>query len=360
MANVVKNIFPKKNFWNKKKIFLTGHTSFKGSWLKLWLEYLGSKVYGYSIDYPSRPKCLHRILYKKKLNSQSILDYDKLRKKISFEKPEIVFHLAAQSIVSNASKKPLDSYMTNIIGTASVLEACAQSKSTKLVVIITTDKCYNENQNLKYYTEKSALGGSEPYSASKASAELISKSYFLKYKNLKKKIITLRAGNVIGGGDWKKNRLVPDIINSIFNNKSLTLRNHNFIRPWIHVLDCLNGYLTASEYAYKKNYTFNSWNLAPPLENQINVFDLTKKMLLQFRKKNEIRKSSKKSFYESKRLNLSSIKAKKELKWKNILNQKNTISYTCDWYYEYFKKSDMKLYSINQIKNFYKTAAKTK
>lgn len=358
MENMVKKMLPKNNFWNKKKIFLTGHTSFKGSWLKLWLEYLGSKVYGYSIDYPSKPKCLYKIFYKKKINSQSILNFDNLKKKIIFEKPEIVFHLAAQSIVSNASKKPFDSYMTNIIGTASVLEACAQSKNTKLVVIITTDKCYNENKNLKFYTEKSTLGGSEPYSASKASAELISKSYFLKYKNLKKKIITLRAGNVIGGGDWKQNRLIPDIIKSIYNNKSLILRNPNFVRPWIHVLDCLNGYLVASEYAYKKKYTFNSWNFAPPLDNQINVFDLTKKMLVQFKKKNKIKISKRKNFYESKRLNLSSLKAKRELKWKSILSQKNTISYTCNWYLSYFKKLDMKIYSINQIKNYYKIAEK--
>lgn len=358
MENMVKKMLPKNNFWNKKKIFLTGHTSFKGSWLKLWLEYLGSKVYGYSIDYPSKPKCLYKIFDKKKIKSQSILNFNNLKKKITLEKPEIVFHLAAQTIVSNASKKPFDSYMTNIIGTASVLEACAQSKNTKLVVIITTDKCYNENKNLKYYTEKSTLGGSEPYSASKASAELISKSYFLKYKNLKKKIITLRAGNVIGGGDWKQNRLIPDIIKSIFNNKSLILRNPNFVRPWIHVLDCLNGYLVASEYAYKKKYTFNSWNLAPPLDNQVNVFDLTKKILLQLKKKNKIKISKRKSFYESKRLNLSSLKAKRELKWKSILSQKNTISYTCNWYLSYFKKLDMKIYSINQIKNFYKIAEK--
>lgn len=351
---MVKKILPKNKFWNKKKIFLTGHTSFKGSWLKIWLEHLGSKVYGYSIDYPSKPTCLYKIFYKKKIKSQSILDLNNLKKRIEVEKPEIVFHLAAQSIVSNASKKPFDSYNTNIIGTASVLEACAQSKNTKLVVIVTTDKCYSENQNLKYYTEKSTLGGSEPYSASKAAAELIAKSYYFKYKNLKKKVITLRAGNVIGGGDWKNNRLVPDIVKSIFKNNSLILRNPRFIRPWIHVLDCLNGYLIASEYAYQKNYTFNSWNFAPPLENQVKVYDLAKKMLLKFGKKNKIRLLNKKTFYETKRLNLSSFKAKKELKWRSILNQDNTLGYTCDWYSNYYKKSDMKLFSINQIKSFYK------
>ena len=187
MENLVKLNLPKKNFWNNKKIFITGHTSFKGSWLKLWLEYLGAKVYGYSIDYPSNPKNLNKILFKEKFISQSILDFKKLKKKIEKEKPDIVFHLAAQSIVSEAAKNPLDNYKTNIIGTASVLEASANCKNTKLVAIITTDKCYKENKKVKYYKEQSELGGSEPYSASKACAELISESYYLKYKKLKKK-----------------------------------------------------------------------------------------------------------------------------------------------------------------------------
>ena len=215
MENMVGLKIPNKKFWMNKKIFLTGHTSFKGSWLKLWLEMMGAKVTGYSLNYPSYPKCLYKIFYKEKLVKESILNYKKLKKKIMLTKPKIVFHFAAQSILSQANEKPLENYKTNIIGTAGVLEACAYSKNTKLVVIVTTDKCYEEDSKKKFYDEKSNLGGSEPYSVSKACAELISKSYLNKYKKLNKKIITLRAGNVIGGGDWKKNRLVPDIFKAI-------------------------------------------------------------------------------------------------------------------------------------------------
>ena len=356
MENLVKLNLPKKNFWNNKKIFITGHTSFKGSWLKLWLEYLGAKVYGYSIDYPSNPKNLNKILFKEKFISQSILDFKKLKKKIEKEKPDIVFHLAAQSIVSEAAKNPLDNYKTNIIGTASVLEASANCKNTKLVAIITTDKCYKENKKVKYYKEQSELGGSEPYSASKACAELISESYYLKYEKLKKKIITLRAGNVIGGGDWKKNRIIPDILKSIIQNKTLYLRHPNSVRPWLHVLDCLNGYLIAAEYSFKGIITFNTWNFAPNLTNQITVYELVKIFLVRFKKKNKIKILKKNKFYESNKLNLGSKKAGLELKWKTVLNQKKTIDFIFEWYSNYLNNSNMKNFSVQQIKKFYKIA----
>jgi len=345
-----------KKFWKNKKIFLTGHTSFKGSWLKLWLEHLGAKVYGYSIDYPSKPKNLNQILFNEKLKSQSILDFKKLKNKIIQEKPEIVFHLAAQSILSEAAKNSLENYNTNIIGTASVLEACSACSNTRLVAIITTDKCYKENENIKYYNEKSELGGTEPYSVSKACAELISNSYLLKYKKLKKKIITLRAGNVIGGGDWKKNRIIPDILKSITQNKTLYLRHPNSVRPWLHVLDCLNGYLIATEYSCKRFYTFNTWNFAPNLSHQITVKELVKMFLLKFKKKNNIKIIKKIKFYESKRLNLSSKKAKLELKWKTILNQKKIIDFIYEWHNNYLNREDMKNFSIQQLKKFYRMA----
>ncbi len=350
---MVETKLPSKNFWKNKKIFLTGHTSFKGSWLKLWLNFLGAKVMGYSIDYPSYPICLYKIFNKEKLRKESILNYKNLEKKIKKYRPNIIFHLAAQSIVSEANEKPIENYNTNIIGTASVLEAAANSKYTKLVIIVTTDKCYEENKDVKYYSESSKLGGSEPYSASKSSAEIITKSYTIKYTKLNKKIITLRAGNVIGGGDWKKNRLIPDLIKSIEQNKSLELRNPNFIRPWLHVLDCINGYLLAAEFAYKNKKIFNTWNFAPRLSNQITVINLAKNLYDKFSIKKKIRLNKKKQFYEASRLNLNPSKAWVELKWKSILNKKLLMNFTCDWYLNFYKKQNMKIFSINQIKKFY-------
>ncbi len=361
MENMVGLKIPNKKFWMNKKIFLTGHTSFKGSWLKLWLEMMGAKVTGYSLNYPSYPKCLYKIFYKEKLVKESILNYKKLKKKIMLTKPKIVFHFAAQSILSQANEKPLENYKTNIIGTAGVLEACAYSKNTKLVVIVTTDKCYEEDSKKKFYDEKSNLGGSEPYSVSKACAELISKSYLNKYKKLNKKIITLRAGNVIGGGDWKKNRLVPDIFKAILSKSSLLIRNPNHIRPWQHVLDCINGYLIASEYSYNKNVTFNSWNFAPPLKNQVKVLKFVNILFDRFNiNKQKIIVKNKKKFYESKKLNLIANKAKKDLKWNTVLSQNKVIDFIYEWYDNYKKKNNMKKFSMYQIKKFSETAIKSK
>ena len=217
---MIKQNIAQKKFWKNKNVFLTGHTSFKGSWLKLWLEFLGANVVGYSLNLPSQPKSLYKTLFNEKFKKQSVLNISNLKKQLLISKADIVFHMAAQSIVSEAEKNPIKNYQTNIIGTAAILEACANVKTINTVMIITTDKCYKENNKINFYTERSILGGSEPYSASKACAEIISNSYLLKYKKLKKKIVTVRAGNVVGGGDWKKNRIVPDIIRSILEKKN--------------------------------------------------------------------------------------------------------------------------------------------
>ncbi len=347
---------PKTKFWKNKRVFITGHTSFKGTWLKIWLEKLGAKVKGYSIDYPSKPVSLYKLIYKEKIKSEDILNNKYLKKKINEFKPHIVFHLAAQSIISEAKKNPLENYKTNVIGTASVLEACVSSKYVKLVSVVTTDKCYEENKKIKYFTEKSILGGSEPYSSSKACAEIISKSYLNQFYKLKKKIITLRAGNVIGGGDWKKNRLVTDLMKAIKSNSNLFLRNPKSTRPWQHVLDCLNGYLIASEYSYNMKKTFDTWNFSPPLKNQIKVINFVKQIIKNFDfPKNKI-KLKKTNLYESRYLNLLSKKANKEINWKTIMSQKNVIKYILDWYNAYYDKKNMKIYSSNQIDNFYKLA----
>lgn len=348
------------NFWKNKKIFITGHTSFKGTWLKIWLESLGAKVRGFSIDYPSYPISFYKLIYKKKIKSEDILNNKYLEKKIKQFKPHIVFHMAAQSILSEAKKKPLDNFKTNVLGTVSILEACTRSKHIKLVSIITSDKCYEETTKIKYFTEKSILGGSEPYSSSKACAEIISKSYVKHYKKLNKKIITLRAGNVIGGGDWKKNRLVPDIIRAVKSKSNLILRNPKSTRPWQHVLDCLNGYLIASEYSYNMKKNFNTWNFAPPIKNQIKVLNFVYRIVSYFKfPKNKI-KVKKLDFYESKNLNLSSTKANKELKWKTLMSQNDVMDFIVNWYKAYFSKKRMKIYSLNQIKLFYKLGREKK
>ena len=347
---------PQNKFWKNKRFFITGHTSFKGTWLKIWLKKLGAKVMGYSVDYPSHPISFYKLIYKKKIKRENILNHKYLKKKINGFKPHIVFHLAAQSILSEAKKNPLGNYKTNIIGTASVLEACASSKNVKLVSVVTTDKCYEENKKIKYFTEKSILGGSEPYSASKACVEIISKSYLNQFNKLNKRIITLRAGNVVGGGDWKKDRLITDLIKAIQSNSDIVLRNPYATRPWQHVLDCLNGYLIASEHSYNMKTTFDTWNFSPPLKNQVKVVNFVYQIIENFnflKKKIKFRKIN---LYESKYLNLLSNKANKELNWKTIMSQKNMISYIVDWYNAYYNEKNMKIYSSKQIDLFYKLA----
>ena len=350
---MVKKSVPKINFWKNKKIFITGHTSFKGSWLKLWLETMGAKVTGYSIDYPSSPTSLSKILFKDKLKKENILNLKLLEKKINESKAEIAFHLAAQSIVSEAKQNPIKTYKTNILGTACFMEACLKSKNLKLAAVITTDKCYDDSLKNNFYSEKSTLGGSEPYSASKASSEIIAKSYSQVFKSKNKKIITLRSGNVLGGGDWKKNRLIPDIIFAFKKNTHLKIRNPKATRPWLHVLDCLNGYLLAAEKIFKTNIFFDTWNFAPKMTYQVKVFDLIdsfKKIFPFFIRKIKIQK--KKNFYESLKLNLSSKKANDKLNWYPILQKKDLVLFTFEWYRAFFEKKNMKEFSKKQILQF--------
>ena len=322
---------------------------------------MGSKVYGLSKDYPSYPDNLYQKIYKINKERGTILNYAQLKKKIIKSNSEIAFHFAAQSIVSEASERPIDTYKTNILGTAYFLESCLKSKNIKLAVIITTDKCYDDNFGKSYFKENSTLGGSEPYSASKACAEILTKSYKDRFKSKQKKIITLRAGNVLGGGDWKKNRLVPDILKALKKNLKIQIRNPNSIRPWQHVLDCLNGYILAAEYSFKNKYFYNNWNISSSLKNQISV-----KTLLEifFKKEPKLKKLIKykknKTFYETKILNLNSNKAKKDLGWKTVLNNENIVDFILEWHKADNEKKNMRYISINQIQKFNEKAINNK
>ena len=350
---------PNKKFWNKKKIFITGHTSFKGTWLKIWLEKLGSNITGYSNSYPSNPLSLYKIIYKfeKIRKKDDINDYNNLLNSLQMSKPEIVFHLAAQSIVSEASQKPIDTFKSNIMGTVNLIEACLKVKTIKIIMIVTTDKCYEENNDSKSYKESSNLGGSEPYSASKAAVELITKSYLKKFKEMNKKVVTLRAGNVIGGGDWKKNRLVPDIYKFIYEKKKLVFRNLKGVRPWQHVLDCLNGYILATEYASKNSYHYNNWNFSPDLKYQKNVKWIVDKIIEMNNLNIKYRKENMK-FYESQKLTLSAKKANTNLYWSTLINNQLLINYVNDWYKSYYLNISPRELCLNQIQNFYRLVNK--
>ena len=265
---------PNNNFWKNKKVFLTGHTGFKGTWMHLWLSSLGANVSGYSIDLGSNPSFFKKINtnYNQKEVGKDINNLIQLKNDVRIFNPDIIVHMAAQSLVLTSYKKSLETHRTNIIGTANIFEASKNLKKLKTICIVTSDKCYENNNKLNQFTESSNLGGNDPYSASKAAAEIIAHSYYQSFfKEKKINVFSVRAGNVIGGGDWSKNRIIPDIIRSYKNKKKIIIRNPNHIRPWQHVLDPLNAYLNLIEKSFSSADIVGGWNVAPSIKKEKNV-----------------------------------------------------------------------------------------
>ncbi len=341
--------------FKNKKILITGHTGFKGSWLSLWFKSLGADVMGVSIDIPTKPSHFRLINLEKKIKSKflDISDLKKLKKIFISFKPDYVFHLAAQSLVKKSYQNPVLTYYTNAIGTLNVMESLNSLKNDCIAVIITSDKSYKNLEIQRGYKEEDVLGGLDPYSSSKASAELIIQSYFKSYLADKKniRIAVARAGNVIGGGDWSKDRLIPDCVRSWSKNEKVIIRNPNATRPWQHVLDALYGYIILS-INLSKNVKLNgqAFNFGPGQNSNYKVIDVLKlvKKLWQkiFWKTTKVKKKE----FESSLLKLNSSKANSKLKWKCNLSFKESIYFTIEWYkYFYTKKKNMHDFSIKQI-----------
>jgi CDP-glucose 4,6-dehydratase len=326
-----------KKFYNKKKIFITGHTGFKGTWLCIILNYLNSSIYGYSLS-PEKNSLFNKSKIRKNLSTNiyaDITNVNELKKRIKSSNPEIIFHLAAQPLVIDSYKEPLKTFNTNIMGTSNLLECLRDIKSVKSVVIITTDKVYKIEKKNRNYKESDQLGGFDPYSISKVGAEIITDSYiksFFKNSKLQNKVSTVRAGNVIGGGDFSKNRLVPDIINAINNKKKLKIRNPNHIRPWQHVLDPLIGYLILAKKQYKSdinNDSEHAWNFGPNKDSFKKVIEVVK-YIQKIENFNYIFVKNKK-FHETNILKLNSAKAKKKLNWSSKWNLSESLKKTIEW-----------------------------
>ena len=354
----------KNNFWKNKKVFLTGHTGFKGSWLTLILNSLGAKVYGYALNPISQPNFFDGSGLKKFLKKdfrENILNLKKLKNTISKVKPDIVFHLAAQSSVLVSYRDPVGTIKTNTIGTINLLEAARSSKSIKCMVIVTTDKVYKNLEKKIRFKENSSLGGQDIYSASKASCEILTESYlksFYLLKGTKCNIATVRSGNCIGGGDWTKDRIVKDCAEAFLENKNLFIRIPNASRPWQHVMEPLFGYLKLAEKLYydnKRKY-IGSWNFGPNIKNNLKVLEVAKYGRKILKSKSKILKT-KQIFYESRHLSLDSSKAFKFLKWRTILNAKQALKLSFEWHKLYNNKSlrhKIVNFTINQIKNYKK------
>ena len=324
-----------KKFWKGKRIFLTGHTGFKGSWMCILLNLLGAKIIGFSLKPEKKSLFLLaniRQILKKNIYSD-IVNLKKLYKEIQLSKPDILIHLAAQPLVSYSYNHPVYTFNTNVMGTLNVLHCIKKFKSIKSAVIVTTDKVYKIKGH-KYYIEEDELGGHDPYSSSKVCSEIIANSYIKSFCNENtnlKCVSTARSGNVIGGGDYSKDRLVPDIFRAIENKKKLIIRNPNSIRPWQHVIEPSVGYLLLAQKNYRKNKNAlsSSWNFGPNYKNFKSVMYIVNKMQKFYKIK--FSKFHKRSFHETQTLKLNSEKSKKYLNWKPIWNLNDTLNKTIEW-----------------------------
>ena len=328
-----------KNDFYKKKILVTGHNGFKGKWLSIWLSKLGANVLGISLSKNQEDKILFNKKNKIKSIYQDIYHYEKVAKIFKKFNPHIVFHLAAQSIVGESYLSPIKTYKTNVIGTLNIFEASKHCSNLKAIINVTSDKCYLNQEKKNRFKETDSLGGDDLYSSSKACSEILTNSYrksFFNNNKINKKnrilLSSVRCGNVIGGGDQNKFRLLPDIIRSIKSNKSLEIRDPNSVRPWIYILDCLNGYLAVGRrLLLNQNKHAQAYNFGPITKKKFKVKEIIKLVIKNW-KKIKIKYSKEKKFDENKFLFLDTKKARNELNWKPFYSTEEALIEIINWY----------------------------
>ena len=334
------------HFFLNKKVLITGSSGFKGSWLSIWLNLLGAKLYGISLDPPTKPSLFNEAKLNK-LVKNVIFDISDSKKVFSFInelKPDYIFHLAAQPLVRNSYLEPIETWKTNVLGTVNILDSLRFLNKKCICIIITSDKCY-ENQEWEWgYRESDKLGGGDPYSASKASAELAFSSYFRSYfsdfSSSKIRIASARAGNVIGGGDWAESRIVPDCIRAWSKEIPVKIKSPNSTRPFQHVLEPLSGYLSlAKSLTSNENLSGQSFNFGPPSNSNHKVIDIVNELSQRWKKSEVEINKDENSYKETKLLKLNCDKALSLISWEPRLNFKRTIQLTGEWYFEFYKES---------------------
>ncbi len=350
------------NIYNNKTVLITGHTGFKGSWLSCWLTSLGAHVIGVSNDIPTTPSNFNVSNLQDKVKDirLDVCDSESLTKIISNERPDFIFHMAAQALVKESYENPLETVKSNVLGTASLLDSVRNSNITQRlsVVLITSDKVYANKEWLWGYRENDQLGGHDPYSASKAAAELLISSYINSYFKGKVNNIAfsiVRAGNVIGGGDWAKDRIVPDAVRAAANNGKVILRYPNATRPWQHVLEPLSGYLTLAEKNYSDNaFNYEAFNFGPNSSENKTVINLIDELNLSWSDISSLIENEGVIQKEANLLKLACDKAENFLHWGPVLNFEETCVYTASWYKKYYKDvgSDMGSFTLSQINDY--------
>jgi len=350
------------HFWKGKKVFLTGHTGFKGSWLSLWLTSLGAKVTGYALLPDSSPNLFDIFGVKDLLTRSHIADIrelDCLRKSIIEAQPEIVIHMAAQPLVRYSYKHPVETYAINVMGTVHLLESLRSINSVRATVIVTTDKCYQNIERQEGYIENEPMGGDDPYSNSKGCAELVTsayrQSYFpdKKYNEHRHAIASARAGNVIGGGDWSQDRLIPDAIKAFENHQILSIRNPLATRPWQHVLEPLSGYLVLAQALYESGIKYiGAWNFGPRNEDAKPVKEVVDLLISKWGSAAAWQQDARSNPYEANSLKLNTSKAYEQLGWSPKWSLDVAIDHITSWQRAYQNKQDMKLISLSQIQTY--------
>ncbi len=349
------------SFWKGKKVLITGHTGFKGSWLSLWLQSLEVNVVGVSLDPPTNPSLYEQAEVAHGMSSlrADIRDLDKMKSIFSEYQPEIVFHLAAQPLVRYSYREPVETYATNVMGTLHILEAIRECKSVRAAVMITTDKCYDNKEWEWGYRENEPMGGHDPYSSSKGCAELLIASYrdsyfpAQEYSSHQTAIATARAGNVIGGGDWAEDRLIPDIIRAFEENKPVRIRNPNSIRPWQHVLEPLAGYIELAERLYADGMQWaGAWNFGPREEDAKPVDWIVKEMTKDWGEHATWSIDDGDHPHEANYLKLDCSKAHTKLKWQPRWGLKQALKSIVLWHKEAINKVSVKNLCLKQINEY--------
>jgi CDP-glucose 4,6-dehydratase len=351
----------KPGFWRNRRVLLTGHTGFKGSWLSLWLQTLGAEVVGYALSPPTQPNLFELAGVEGGLKSiqGNILDLDQLRRVVREANPEIVFHMAAQSLVRRSYDDPVGTYATNVLGTVHILESVRDVASVQSVIIVTTDKCYENRGDQLSFRETDRLGGNDPYSSSKAAAELVAAAYRKAFFSTGRSkaavgVASARAGNVIGGGDWAPDRLIPDAMRAVLNGRKLLIRNPHAVRPWQHVLDPLCGYLMLAEKLWGHPEIFSeSWNFGPNDSETLSVSSILERLRELWGPGLSWGSDDAVLYDEAQYLKLDCSKAKAELGWEPQWSLDSALDATVKWYKAFQSQGsqhDLRAVTLEQIR----------
>lgn len=344
-----------KESYRGKRVLLTGHTGFKGSWLALWLTQLGAEVCGYSLSPNTKPSMFEELDIARKITKSvigDILDRVTLEKTFQEFQPEIVFHLAAQPLVRLSYAEPVLTYETNVIGTLNVLEAARKTLSVKAFVNVTTDKCYENREIARGYREDEPMGGYDMYSSSKGCVEILSSSFRRSFLQNGYALATARAGNVIGGGDWAADRLLPDCVRYINDGKKIEIRNPSATRPWQHVLEPLSGYLLLGHLLYTQGQKYaEGFNFGPNQDSVLTVAQVVQ-LAVKYYGKGEVAVHKKDDLHEANLLMLDIDKAKERLGWMPTYNAEQAVEETVVWYKRFYKGEPVYGFTLEQIQRY--------